>query len=103
MGETDDFAIEESLRGVFADRAAALKEQDFFPFAGKFYGERDAGSSCTRDADICREASLRSFVEEIVNHGRPARAGSVEMPALLRVDRMDWIRSMISPTCLSLW
>ena len=103
MGKADDFAIVESLRGVFADSTTALQEQDFFSFAGRFYGERYAGCSCTGDADICSETGLRSFVEEIVNHGRPARAGSAEIPAFLRVDRMVWIRSMISPTCLSLW
>src|SRR5437763_342844 len=81
-----------------AGGAAAFEQQHFFAFAGELDGERNAGGSCADDADVCDGTRLRGFVEEVVNHGRTARAGFAEAPFALRVDRMDWIRSMMSPT-----
>src|SRR5207244_179399 len=103
MGEAGDFAVVEGLRGVFAIDSAAFEKQHFCAFAGELDGERDAGCSCAYDADVCDEARRRCVDEEIANHGRTARTGLRGGSAALRVDRRDWIRSMMSPTCLSLW
>ena len=103
MGEAGDFAVVEGLRGVLAVGAAALEEQHLFAFASELDGERDSSGSCTHDADVCYGARGRSVFEKIVNHGRTARAGFADGLIALRVDRRDWIRSMMSPTCMSLW
>src|SRR6266851_3422236 len=103
MRKAGDFAVVEGLRGVFADRATALQKQHFFALAGELDGERDAGGSRADDADVCEEAGWRCVVEEVVDHGRTARAGFAEGLVVLRVDRRYWIRSMMSPTCRSLW
>ncbi len=107
MGETGDFAVVDGLRGIFTNGAATFEEQNLFAFAGELDGECDACGTGADDADVCDEAGLWRFLEEIVDHGRPARAGFAERPVALGVDRMDSIRSWIlvrmSPTCLSLW
>ena len=62
MGQADDLAVVDGLRGVFANGPAAFKEQHFFAFAGELNSEGDAGGPCTGDADVCDEAGLRSVV-----------------------------------------
>ena len=75
MRKTDDFAVVECLRGVFTDCSAAFEEQDFFAFAGKLDGERDAGGSRSDDADVCEEVRAGGVVKEIVESRATCEAG----------------------------